>query len=80
IALAAVAAIAAAIYVSKRRSIHIGGDDDTASPAGPATDGDERIAAGTPTGNPSAHPSTPGSAPAQTDPAPTQPFEPPPGR
>ncbi|HET8961952.1 sodium-translocating pyrophosphatase, partial [Nocardioides sp.] len=46
IALAAVAAIAAAIYVSKRRSIHIGGDDDTASPAGPATDGDERIAAG----------------------------------
>jgi K(+)-stimulated pyrophosphate-energized sodium pump len=74
IALAAVAAIAGAIYVSKRRSIHIG-DDDAGTPA--TSDGDDRIPVGTPTGNPAAHPSTPASAPAQTDPAPTQQFEPP---
>ena len=74
IALAAVAAIAGAVYVSKRRSIHIGDDDDAGTPA--ATDGD-RVPVGTPTGNPAAHPSTPASAPAQTDPAPTQQFEPP---
>jgi K(+)-stimulated pyrophosphate-energized sodium pump len=76
IALAAVAVIAGAVYVSKRRSIHIGGDDDNASASPAATEGDP-VPAGTPTGNPAAHPSTPASAPAQTDPAPTQRFEPP---
>jgi K(+)-stimulated pyrophosphate-energized sodium pump len=77
IALAAVAAIAGAVYVSKRRSIHIGDDDaDTPASTPPAEDNDP-IPAGTPTGNPAAHPSTPASAPAQTDPAPTQQFEPP---
>ncbi len=77
IALAAVAAIAVAIYVSKRRSIHIGGDDDGTPATTPPADDDDRVPAGTPTGNPAAHPSTPASAPAQNDPAPTQQFEPP---
>ena len=77
IALAAVAVIAGAVYVSKRRSIHIGDDDaDTPATTPPAEDNDP-VPAGTPTGNPAAHPSTPASAPAQTDPAPTQQFEPP---
>jgi K(+)-stimulated pyrophosphate-energized sodium pump len=75
IALAAVAAIAGAVYVSKRRSIHIGDDDDDAGT--PATTDGDRVPVGTPTGNPAAHPSSPASAPAQTDPAPTQQFEPP---
>ena len=79
IALAAVAAIAGAVYVSKRRSIHIGGDEDevdTPSTTPPA-EGEHRVPAGTPIGNPAEHPSTPASAPAQTEPAPTQRFEPP---
>jgi K(+)-stimulated pyrophosphate-energized sodium pump len=77
IALVAVAVITGAVYVSKRRSIHIGDDDaDTPATTPPAEDNDP-IPAGTPTGNPAAHPSTPASAPAQSEPAPTQQFEPP---
>jgi K(+)-stimulated pyrophosphate-energized sodium pump len=76
IALVAVGAIAGAVYISKRRSIHIGDDDEDGTPGTPRTEGDP-VAAGTPTGNPAAHPSTPASAPAQTEPAPTQQFEPP---
>jgi K(+)-stimulated pyrophosphate-energized sodium pump len=76
IALAAVAAIAVAVYVSKRRSIHIGDDEDDGTP-GTATDEGDPVSAGTPAANPAAHPSTPASAPAQTEPAPTQQFEPP---
>ncbi|HET7193470.1 MAG TPA: sodium-translocating pyrophosphatase [Nocardioides sp.] len=78
IALVAAATIAGAIYVSKRRSIHIG-DDDEGTPGTRATRSvdDEHVAAGTPVGNPAAHPSTPASAPAQSEPAPTQRFEPP---
>jgi K(+)-stimulated pyrophosphate-energized sodium pump len=76
IALVAVGAIAGAVYVSKRRSIHIGDDDEDGTPGTPPAEGDP-VAAGTPTGNPAAHPSSPASAPAQTEPAPTQQFEPP---
>jgi K(+)-stimulated pyrophosphate-energized sodium pump len=78
IALVAAATIAGAIYVSKRRSIHIG-DDDEGAPGTPGTpsEDDDHVAAGTPVGNPAAHPSTPASAPAQSEPAPTQQFEPP---
>jgi K(+)-stimulated pyrophosphate-energized sodium pump len=77
IALVAVAAIAGAIYVSKRRSIHIGDEDEGAPSAGAPSEDDDHVAAGTPVGNPAAHPSTPASAPAQSEPAPTQQFEPP---
>ncbi|MFL6028373.1 MAG: sodium/proton-translocating pyrophosphatase, partial [Friedmanniella sp.] len=75
IALAAAGVIAGAVYVSKRRSIHIG-DEDEGTPGTPSED-DDHVAAGTPVGNPAAHPSTPASAPAQSEPATTQQFEPP---
>ncbi len=77
IALAAVGVIAGAIYVSKRRSIHIGDDDADTPATSPPVEDNDPVPAGTPVGNPAAHPSTPASAPAQTDPAPTQQFEPP---
>jgi K(+)-stimulated pyrophosphate-energized sodium pump len=76
IALAAAGTIAAAVYVSKRRSIHIGDDDEDGTPGTPSRD-DDHVAAGTPVANPAVHPSTPASAPAQSEPAPTQQFEPP---
>ena len=76
IALAAAATIAGAVYISKRRSIHIGDDDEDGTPGTPPHE-DDHVAAGTPVGNPASHPSTPASAPAQSEPAPTQQFEPP---
>jgi K(+)-stimulated pyrophosphate-energized sodium pump len=77
IALAAAGVIAGAVYVSKRRSIHIGDEDEGTPTPGTPSEDDDHVAAGTPVGNPAAHPSTPASAPAQSEPATTQQFEPP---